>query len=57
MGVRKTGFFFFCGLMHIWTSRSMSYTFMTGYKQNWSIIPAISSDIECCVEYQTLEED
>lgn len=43
--------------MHIWTSRSMSYTFMTGYKQNWSIIPAISSDIECCVEYQTLEED
>lgn len=58
MGVRKTVFFFFfCGLMNIWTLRSVSYTFMAGYKQNWSTIPAISSDIECYLEYQTQEGD
>lgn len=57
MRVREGSFFFFlfCGAMHIGTSRPLSYTFMAGYKQNWSTV--ISSDIESYAEHQTLEED
>lgn len=58
MRVREGSFFFlllFCGAMHIWTSSPLSYTFMAGYKQNWSTVT--STDTESYAEHQTLEED